>query len=108
MVPVGPITEIKVTGLGDCKSFSEEPTIIRVASICTKKFQEMTNLSALRIMMSSQLGNENVCRSKRDSCHACYSDLADDVFSGLLRRLRHACVAVAQGERWLPYILGLP
>jgi hypothetical protein len=68
----------------------------------------MTNLSALRIMMSSQLGNENVCESKRDGFHACYSDLVDDVFGRLLCWLRHACVAIAEAGRELPDILSPP
>jgi hypothetical protein len=68
----------------------------------------MTNFSALRIMMSSQLGNENVCESKRDSFDVCYSDLVDDVLGGLPRWLRDARVAVAEAERELPDILSPP
>lgn len=57
--------------------------------------------------MSSQLGNENVCESKRDSFHAFYSDLVDDIFGRFLRWLRYACVAVAEAGRELPDILSL-
>src|SRR5450631_1132754 len=63
----------------------------------------MTNLSALRTMISSQLGDENVRRPKRtDNYHACYFDLVGNVFRGLLRWLRYACVAVAQTRHELP------
>jgi hypothetical protein len=64
-------------------------------STSAQKFQQMTNLSALRIMMSSQLETQNVRGSKRDNCHACYSDLVDDVFRGILPWLRRARAAGA-------------
>jgi hypothetical protein len=73
-----------------------------------RKFQQMTNLSALRIMMSSQLGNQNERGSKRDNCYACYSDLVDDVFRRLLLWLRYVCAAVAQARRELFDVLALP
>lgn len=49
--------------------------------------------------MSSQLGNQNIRGSKRDNCYACYSDLVDDVFRGLLPWLRYVRAAVAQARR---------
>jgi hypothetical protein len=39
--------------------------------------------------------------SKRDNRYACYSDLVDDVFRGLLPWLRYVCAAVAQARREL-------
>jgi hypothetical protein len=39
---------------------------------------------------------------------ACYFDLVDNVFRGLLRWLRYACVAGAQARRELPDVLALP
>ena len=58
--------------------------------------------------MSSQLGNQNARGSKRDNCYACYSDLVDDVFRGLLPWLRYVCAAVAQARRELFDVLALP
>jgi hypothetical protein len=54
-------------------------------------------------MMSSQLGNQSVRGSKRDNCHACYSDLVDDVFAGFF--LGYATRARRSHKRGANYLM---
>ena len=61
-----------------------------------QKFQQVNNLSASGIMMSSQLRNEDKRSAKQDCHHASYPDLVVDVIRGLPCWIRGAFLAVAQ------------
>jgi hypothetical protein len=61
-----------------------------------EKIPPVNNLSASRIMMSSQLRNEDKRGAKRDHHHASYSDLVVDTLRRLPRRIRGAFLAIAQ------------
>src|ERR1700687_200520 len=58
----------------------------------------MAKLSAFRIMMSSQLGNENTVGATRDDSYASCANSIADVHRGLLYWIRGARLAVAQAS----------
>jgi hypothetical protein len=61
-----------------------------------QKFQQVNNLSASGIMMSSQLRNEDKRGAKRNYHHASYPDLVVVFLRGLLCWICGAFLAVAQ------------